>query len=60
MKPLSMRLLVPVLLILLILPACSSGQDASSEFIAWQPYSEGLQAAGTQGNKTFLYFRADW
>ena len=59
MKPLPIRLLVSVLLILL-LPACSSGQDGSSEFIAWQPYNEGLQAAGTQGKKTLLYFRADW
>ena len=59
MKPPSIRLLVTVLLILL-LPACSSSQDASSEFIAWQSYSEGLQAAGTQGKKTLLYFRADW
>jgi hypothetical protein len=61
MKPLSIRLPVTVLLILLLLlPACSSGQDASSEFIAWKPYSESLQTAGTQGKKTFLYFRADW
>jgi len=61
MKPLSKRLLVSVLLILfLLLPACSPNQSASSEVINWQPYSEGLQAAGTQGKKTFLYFRANW
>lgn len=59
MKPLSIKLLVTMLLVLL-LPACSSSQDASSEFIAWQSYSEGLQEAGTQGKKTLLYFRADW
>ena len=60
MKPLSIRLLVTVILILFLLPACASNQSASSEVINWQPYSEGLQAAGTQGKKTFLYFRADW
>jgi hypothetical protein len=59
MKPLSIRLFVTVLLVLL-LPACSSSQDASSGFIAWQSYSEGLQAASSQGKKTLLYFRADW
>ena len=59
MKPLLIRLFVTVLMVLL-LPACSSSQDASSEVIAWQSYSEGLQAAGTQGKKTLLYFRADW
>ena len=59
MKPLSTRLLLTVLLVLL-LPACSSSQDASSELIAWQSYSEGLKAASTQGKKTLLYFRADW
>ena len=59
MKPPSIRLLLTVLLILL-LPACSSGQDGSAEVIAWQPYHEGLQAAGTQDKKTLLYFRADW
>ncbi len=61
MKPFKTRLLATALLItVLLLPACSSSQDASSEFIAWQPYSEGLQAAGVQGKNTFLYFRADW
>ena len=61
MKPLSIKLLVSALLVaLLLLPACSSGQDASSEFVNWQSYKEGLQAASTQGKKTFLYFRADW
>ena len=60
MKP-SIRLIVTVLLILfLLLPACSSDQSASSEVINWRPYSEGLQTASTQGKKTFLYFRADW
>ncbi len=61
MKPFKIRLLATLLLILLLLlPACSSNQSASSEVINWQPYNEGLQAAGTQGKKTFLYFRADW
>ena len=59
MKPTPTRLLLTVLMILL-LPACSSGQDGSVEHIAWQPYSEGLQAAGTGGKKILLYFRADW
>ena len=61
MKSFSIRLSAALLLILLLLlPACSSSQDASSQFISWQPYKEGLQAAGTQGKKAFLYFRADW
>ena len=51
---------VVVLVSLLLLTACSSGPDASSAVIGWQPYREGLQAADTQGKKTFLYFRADW
>ena len=61
MKLPSMKLLATALLLpLLLLTACSSSQNASSEVISWQPYAAGLQAAGTQGKKTFLYFRADW
>ncbi|MCP3951299.1 MAG: hypothetical protein GY697_03655 [Desulfobacterales bacterium] len=61
MRPLSIKLFVTTLAILiLLLPACSSSQDASSDFVAWKPYSEGLQTASAQGKKAFLYFRADW
>ena len=61
MKKLALKLSVTVLLIVLVLlPACSSGGNASSEVIAWQPYKQGLQAAAAQNKKAFLYFRADW
>jgi len=43
-----------------LLPACSSSQDASSQFVKWQPYKQGLQAAATQDKNVFLYFRANW
>ena len=49
-----------VLFSLLLLTACSSSQDSNSKFVHWRSYSEGMQAAGTQGKKIFLYFRADW
>ena len=59
---LKLKKLYPVLILLpaLLLTACSASHESPSEFITWQPYSEGLQTAGTQGKKTFLYFRADW
>lgn len=61
MKSSSIKSPFAILLILLfLLPACSSSQDASSDVIAWQPYDQGLQAASTQGKKNILYFRADW
>ena len=61
MRLFSIQWLVTTLSVLfLLLPACSSNQSTSADHIAWQSYSEGLQAAGTQGKKTFLYFRADW
>ena len=61
MKPFFIKLSVTVFLIsFLILPACSTGSNASSEVIAWQPYKQGLQAAAAQNKKAFLYFRADW
>jgi hypothetical protein len=52
--------LVPLLLLTLLLPACSSQPDQSPGLIAWKPYAEGVQAASSQGKKVFLYFRADW
>ena len=61
MKALNMKMPLAVFLIAwLFLAACSSGGNASSDVIAWQPHKEGLQAASAQGKKTFLYFRADW
>ncbi len=54
------RFAVYMLISALLLTACSSNQDSSSAFVNWLSYNEGLQAAGTQGKKTFLYFRADW
>ena len=51
---------VSLLLLIWLLPACSLNQSASSDVIAWQSYEQGLQAASSQGKKTFLYFRADW
>lgn len=60
MRPISIKLFPVVLIFFLLLPACSSNQEASSGVISWQTYGEGLQAAGTQDKKVFLYFRADW
>ena len=49
-----------ILVAALLLSACSDVQESTSEFIRWHSYVDGMQAAGVQGKKVFLYFRADW